>query len=268
MIHVYSVFIENHDQSRVVSRFGNDSKEWRTCSAKLFALLIVAQGGTLFIYQGQELGLKNFPASWGLDEYKDVATINFWNRLVFSFFQKYTPDSPRVFFFYTFVEPHEFGLTFQLVSYSNRIKERRRAEAQPGEEIDMSDILGGLQLKARDHSRVPMPVRKLSLLSTNHINTGLTFKHAPRTSSCSGRGDGFLVQWTADPHAGFTTGTPWMRVNDDYADGWNVQAQLGDNASVHAFYQHVLGYRKKSDLLVSPIRSITPRLYSILESKR
>jgi len=71
----------------------------------------------------------------------------------------------------------------------------------------------GLQHKARDHSRVPMP-------------------------------------WTADPHAGFTTGTPWMRVNDDYAEGWNVQAQLGDQASVHTFYQHVLGYRKKSDLLI------------------
>ena len=47
-----------------------------------------------------------------------------------------------------------------------------------------------------------------------------------------------------------------MRVNDDYAEGWNVQAQLGDSASVHAFYKHVLGYRKKSDLLVRPIRSI------------
>lgn len=44
------------------------------------------------------------------------------------------------------------------------------------------------------------------------------------------------VQWTADPHAGFTTGTPWMRVNDDYAEGWNVQAQLGDKASVHTFW--------------------------------
>ena len=43
---------------------------------------MVSQGGTLFIYQGQELGLKNFPASWSLEEYKDVATINFWNRSV------------------------------------------------------------------------------------------------------------------------------------------------------------------------------------------
>ena len=78
----------------------------------------------------------------------------------------------------------------------------------------------------------------------------------------------FPVQWTADPHAGFTAGTPWMRVNDDYAEGWNVQAQLVDKASVYAFYKHVLGYRKKSDLLVRPIRSIAPCLYSISNSKR
>ena len=78
----------------------------------------------------------------------------------------------------------------------------------------------------------------------------------------------FPIQWTADPHAGFTTGTPWMRVNEDYAEGWNVQAQLGDKASVHAFYQHVLSYRKKSDLLVRLIRLIAPRSYPTPESKR
>lgn len=56
-----------------------------------------------------------------------------------------------------------------------------------------------------------------------------------------------------------------MRVKDDYAEGWNVQAQLGDETSVHAFYKHVLGYGKKSGLLVRPIRSIPLRLYSIPE---
>lgn len=73
------VFIENHDQSRSVSRFGNDSVEWRTLSAKLLALLQTTQTGTLYVYQGEEIGLKNFPRSWGIEEYKDVATINHWN---------------------------------------------------------------------------------------------------------------------------------------------------------------------------------------------
>lgn len=34
------------------------------------------------MYQGQELGLKNFPRSWGIEEYKDVASINYWNKYV------------------------------------------------------------------------------------------------------------------------------------------------------------------------------------------
>ena len=54
-------------------------------------------------------------------------------------------------------------------------------------------------------------------------------------------------------------------MNDDYVDGWNVQAQVGDNTSVYAFYKLVLSYRKKSDLLV---RSITPHSHPIFESER
>lgn len=34
------------------------------------------------MYQGQELGLKNFPRSWGIEEYKDIASINYWNKCV------------------------------------------------------------------------------------------------------------------------------------------------------------------------------------------
>ena len=75
-----TVFIENHDQSRAVSRFGNDSPKWRTISAKLLSLLEITQGGTLYIYQGQEIGMNNFSETWSIDEYKDVATINYWNR--------------------------------------------------------------------------------------------------------------------------------------------------------------------------------------------
>jgi alpha-glucosidase len=74
------VFLENHDHARVVSRFGNDSEKWRDKSAKLLAILQIAQSGTQFIFQGQELGLKNFPGDWGIEEYKDVASQNYWNK--------------------------------------------------------------------------------------------------------------------------------------------------------------------------------------------
>ena len=81
LIYAYRVFLENHDHSRAVSRFGNDTTDQkRARTAKLLALLEICQGGTLYVYQGQELGLKNFPRTWGIEEYKDVASLNYWNK--------------------------------------------------------------------------------------------------------------------------------------------------------------------------------------------
>jgi len=76
---IRSVYIENHDQARSVSRFGNDSDEWRTISAQMLAIFQITQTGTLYVYQGEEIGMKNFPKCWPIEEYKDVATINYWN---------------------------------------------------------------------------------------------------------------------------------------------------------------------------------------------
>jgi len=84
-----AAYIQNHDHARAVSRFGCvESEEWRNRSAKMLALMQVAQGGTLYVYQGEELGMKNFPASWGIEEYKDIATINYYNKwaICLSFF--------------------------------------------------------------------------------------------------------------------------------------------------------------------------------------
>ena len=75
-----SIFIENHDQGRSVSRFGNDSDEYRTISAKMLAVLHISQGGTVYIYQGQEIAMANVPKHWGIEEYKDVATQSHWAR--------------------------------------------------------------------------------------------------------------------------------------------------------------------------------------------
>ena len=52
-----TVFCENHDNGRSVSRFGNDATEWRDKSAKMLAMCFAMQTGTLFLYQGQELGM-------------------------------------------------------------------------------------------------------------------------------------------------------------------------------------------------------------------
>ncbi|CAM9019873.1 unnamed protein product [Wickerhamomyces anomalus] len=83
-----TVFIENHDQPRSVSRFGNTSNKLLTFkSAKLLTLLQTTLTGTLFIYQGQEIAMTNVPRSWDISEYKDINTINYWNQ-----FQKNHPN--------------------------------------------------------------------------------------------------------------------------------------------------------------------------------
>lgn len=77
------IYLENHDNARSVSRFGNDSPQWRAISAKLLAILQITQSGTLFVYQGEEIGMKNVPKTWDLSEYKDIASINFWKQWAF-----------------------------------------------------------------------------------------------------------------------------------------------------------------------------------------
>jgi alpha-glucosidase len=46
----------------------------------MLATFIALQSGTLFIYQGQELGMANIPKDWDIKEYKDVETQNMWRR--------------------------------------------------------------------------------------------------------------------------------------------------------------------------------------------
>ncbi|KAK4149355.1 glycoside hydrolase superfamily [Chaetomidium leptoderma] len=79
----HTVFCENHDNGRAVSRFGDDSTpELWEASAKTIALWQATLTGTLFLYQGQEIGMRNMPASWGIEEYKDVESLGFYNEVV------------------------------------------------------------------------------------------------------------------------------------------------------------------------------------------
>ncbi|KAJ4286177.1 hypothetical protein N0V88_008121 [Collariella sp. IMI 366227] len=159
----HTVFCENHDNGRAVSRFGDDSTpELWEASAKTIALWQATLTGTLFLYQGQEIGMTNMPASWGIKEYKDVESLEFYREAV-----------------------------------------------ESGEEKRTQEILQGLQILARDHSRLPF-------------------------------------QWDDSPNAGFTDGTakPWMRAHDGYRE-LNLAKQLGDPESVLGFYRKVLGLRKE-----------------------
>ena len=75
-----SLYWENHDQPRRVSRFGNDSDEYREISAKMLATCIHMMQGTPYVYQGEELGMTNCPFNT-LDNFRDLESINAFHEL-------------------------------------------------------------------------------------------------------------------------------------------------------------------------------------------
>lgn len=75
-----SLFWNNHDLPRIVSRWGND-KKYHKESAKLFAILLHMMKGTPYIYQGEEIGMTNYPIS-NISEAEDIETINMYNERI------------------------------------------------------------------------------------------------------------------------------------------------------------------------------------------
>ena len=76
-----TVFLGNHDNPRAVSHFGDDRPEFRVTSAKALATMMLTQRGTPFIYQGEELGMTNFPFE-RLDQFDDVEVKGQWQDYV------------------------------------------------------------------------------------------------------------------------------------------------------------------------------------------
>ncbi|KAK9366304.1 glycoside hydrolase superfamily [Lipomyces kononenkoae] len=75
-----ALYLENHDQARSVSRFASDAPNVRKVAAKMLATFLGFQSGTIFVYEGQELGLVNVPKSWGVDKYRDIESLNYYNE--------------------------------------------------------------------------------------------------------------------------------------------------------------------------------------------
>lgn len=74
-----SLYFENHDQPRIISRWGNDGK-YRVECAKMFATILHMMQGTPYIYQGEEIGMVN--AKYDIEEYDDVEIRNAYKDLV------------------------------------------------------------------------------------------------------------------------------------------------------------------------------------------
>ncbi len=177
-----SLYWNNHDQPRVVSRFGDDHPDHWHRSATALATILHGMRGTPYIYQGEELGMTNYPFTRG-DEHRDPEAVNYYASVL------------------------ELGL-------------------------DEGAALTGLAKISRDNARTP-------------------------------------VQWDDGPHAGFTTGDPWLPVNPNHR--WlNAAAQVGSEDSVFGYYQALIRLRHDLPIFVAgvfePLLEDDPQVWAYLRS--
>ena len=157
-----SVFLANHDQARLVSRFGSDAPAFRELSSKMLTTFIMTMRGTPYYYNGDELGMTNAGFT-KIEDYRDVAALN----------------------------------------------EYKHQENIGG---DMQAFMKRLAFECRDNARTPF-------------------------------------QWDSSDNADFTTGTPWIKVSNNYKT-INEAAQEKDPNSVLNYFRQVVQLRKDNLVLV------------------
>ena len=159
-----SLYWDNHDQPRVVSRFGNDAPAWRVLSAKMLATCLHMMKGTPYIYQGEELGMTNTHFS-SIEDCRDIEEINAYKQ---------------------YVTDHKM--------------------------VSSEEMLKCFDAVARDNARTPM-------------------------------------QWDDSENAGFTKGTPWIKVNPNYKE-INAASQTDDPDSVFNYYKKLIKLRHENPIMV------------------
>ena len=76
-----SIFLANHDQPRMVNKFGNDAPEFRAASSKMLNTFILSMRGTPYCYYGDEIGMTNIGFD-SIEQYQDIAAINGYKKVV------------------------------------------------------------------------------------------------------------------------------------------------------------------------------------------
>jgi len=157
-----SVFLANHDQARMVSRFGSDDPKYRDLSSKMLTTFIMTMRGTPYYYNGDELAMTNAGFT-DINDYRDKATLN---------------------------------------------------EYQHQKNIggNMQEFMKGLAFSCRDNGRTPF-------------------------------------QWDESTNSGFTTATPWIKVNSNYKT-INAAAQEKDPNSTLNYFRRAVKLRKDNLVLV------------------
>jgi len=157
-----TIYLGNHDMSRMTSRFGTDHPEYRAYAAKMLHTFLLTMRATPYIYNGDELGMTN-TNHVKIENYQDLYTINYYHQL----------------------------------------KEK-------GE--DVQAFLHAHARISRDNGRTPM-------------------------------------QWDGTEHAGFTTGKPWLAVNENYTSIHAAEQENNPN-SVLNYFRKLIQFRKENPLLV------------------
>lgn len=157
-----TMYLANHDQPRMLTRWGNDSPEFREVSSKMLTTFILSMRGTPYYYYGDEIGMNNIKFD-KVEEYNDIEL---------------------------------------LTNYA-------QVKAKGG---DLKRFLEGMKISSRDNGRTPM-------------------------------------QWDNTPQSGFSTGTPWLKVNPNYTTV-NVAAQENDPNSILNYFRKMVQLRKQEPVLI------------------
>jgi oligo-1,6-glucosidase len=157
-----TVYLGNHDQPRMTTRWGNDSPQWRELSSKMLTTFLLTMRATPYYYAGDELGMINIKFD-RIEDYRDIESLN-WYQL----------------------EKNSGG--------------------------DLKKFLEAQKISARDNGRTPF-------------------------------------QWDKTTNAGFTTGTPWLKVNSNYPTV-NVAVEDKDPNSCLNYFRKIVKLRKDNQVLV------------------
>jgi oligo-1,6-glucosidase len=158
-----TIYLGNHDQPRMLTRWGNDAPEFREASSKLLSTFLLTMRGTPYYYFGDELGMSNIKFD-KIEDYRDIESIAMYGQI-----------------------KNKGG--------------------------DLNRFLNGQKISARDNGRTPF-------------------------------------QWDASENAGFTTGTPWLKVNENKKDV-NVEAEEKNPNSTLQYFRKLVKLRKdEKDVLV------------------
>lgn len=157
-----TIYLGNHDQPRMVTRWGNDAPEYREVSSKMLTTFLLSMRATPYYYFGDELGMTNIKFD-SIGQYKDIETL----------------------------------AMYQMTKNKGG---------------DLQDFLNGQKMGARDNGRTPF-------------------------------------QWDATENAGFTTGTPWIKINDNH-NIVNESTEEKNSNSCLNYFRKMVQLRKNNKTLV------------------